>query len=129
MASLNMTAPAASAEVTSLSISGDRAGEINDWNIAAVTDDCAPVWFYDNGTLISDEPVVPVNPGYDFCRPNNNFASIGWLPTTKGVHHIVVEQRNAAGQVVSSISEDYFVEKVPCRSGTGSACQIASGSA
>lgn len=121
--------PVASAAVTSVAVRGDEQGDLNDWNVQVFTDDCAPVWFLDNGTLMSEQPVQPRTSPFDSCGAGqHNLAALAWNPTTTGVHHIVAEQRDATGQVLSSKSSDFTVAKLPCTSSGTSSCRPSTGS-
>ncbi|QLY30661.1 hypothetical protein [Nocardia huaxiensis] len=117
--------PVAAADVVSVTAVGEVLG-IGDWSIQVVTDNCSPVWVFDNGTLITDQPLVPKAVPFDSCSPTANFASMGWYPTTKGTHRVVAEQRDASGRVVSSKSTEYVVTEIPCGPSSGSACSVIS---
>ncbi|WP_433566612.1 hypothetical protein ACQP1O_16260 [Nocardia sp. CA-151230] len=134
IAAASAGAPVGSADIVQLSVSGGtEVPRLNDWNISVRTTDCSnPVWFLDDGVLISDKPVTPKETGYPDCSTTaQNTAVIAWHPKTPGTHHIVVQQRDSAGNVTSSMSQDYNVTVIPCAV-TGSAasvlCHLPSGS-
>ncbi|MGX1809607.1 hypothetical protein ACWIGI_28120 [Nocardia sp. NPDC055321] len=110
-----------------MKIYGSDAGHITAnvipaWQIEIVTTDCGPVQFFDNGIEIPRRSGNYVN-----CQPGEyRRISVDWFPTTRGNHHIVAEQRDADGTVISTRSGDHYVGEIPCLPNFTLACNLGS---
>lgn len=114
----------ASADITSIVVHldpvTDRPGD--GWNVEAQVGSCGVPWTYvaftDNGKPLSNGPVA-VDPA--MCGANNGWIGVNFVPTTLGTHHIVAQQQNADGSVVSTMSKDVNITHLPGASSGSSA--------
>ncbi|MFF2552145.1 hypothetical protein ACFVUS_14160 [Nocardia sp. NPDC058058] len=111
---LTLAAPNASATVNNLTINHESYQTPGTFVLDAFTDDLGPVWFLDNGTVISGSPMTPKRIIDETAPcPGSCWVGITWYPKTLGTHHIVAQQRAADGSVLTSRAADVNVTTLP----------------
>lgn len=125
-------APDAAATVEDLNVYVGDYTHSERWMITGRTSVCSGViWILDNGKPVTGKAI---DPGKWQCEKGYpDYYMVPWRPTTTGMHHIVMEQRDASGAVLSSMSRDAEVKQTPCvfidgGSAGYAACNVMSGS-